>query len=184
MARFRVYAYDVSFVEEVKRLAVQVNVSFGLSVSEGEKSDRVTGTREHRFEFGGPLAVKNLNMSLANSPEGLHFIAGLWDADGGWYTADESHPLGQPRFFGGWHKVYRTKCTLRDRWSISTGKMYVATHAGHASKIGTHRIVTRNNVYGIGVLARGVRLWADLVGSKMILKRRTFESSSKDPSPP
>jgi len=123
LARFRVYAYDVSFVEEVKRLAVQVNVSFGLSVSEGEKSDRVTGTREHRFEFGGPLAVKNLNMSLANSPEGLHFIAGLWDADGGWYTADESHPLGQPRFFGGWHKVYRTKCTLRDRWSISTGKI-------------------------------------------------------------
>ncbi len=79
------------------------------------------------------------------------------------------------RFFGNWHKVYTMKHALRNRWLISTGGMYVATHAGHRSKIAGHTIVTQRNVYATGVLARSMKAWVDLIGSKMILKRRKLD---------
>jgi hypothetical protein len=184
LARFRVYAYDPGFVKQIRLMAVQVKGAFGLSVSESEGADRLTGTHECRIEFGGPLAIRDLNLGLANSPEGLYFIAGLWDADGGWYRADDSHPYGQARFFGGWHTVRKVKCVLRDSWAVSTGKMYVATRVGHTSKIGSYTIVTRTSVYGIGVIARSMMTWVDLVGSEVILKRRTLDPEPANPSLP
>lgn len=74
------------------------------------------------------------------------------------------------------------KHALRRSWGMSTGGMHIATHAGHRSSIGAYTIVTRKNVYATGVLARSMRAWVDLVGSKMILKRRTLEGASTHPS--
>jgi hypothetical protein len=43
------------------------------------------------------------------------------------------------------------------------------------SAIGTHKIITRKNVYGTGILARSMADWVRLVGEKMILKKRAVQ---------
>ena len=72
--------------------------------------------------------------------------------------------------------MYAVKHALKHQWGISTGRMYVATPEGHTSNIGTYVIHTRKNVYGTGVLSKGMREWIDVVGSKMILKRQNLVS--------
>jgi len=160
-------------------MMLQVKLEFGLTGWESGRIDRLTGSYEWRFEIGRSAAVKNLNLGLLNSPEGQYFLAGLWDADGGWTLPDESHPLGQARIWGGWHTVYRVKHVIWHRWGIKTGRMSIATHAGHTSKIGDYTIVTRKNVYGTGVLAKSMKRWIELVGTKMMLK-----SQLPDGTPP
>jgi hypothetical protein len=113
-----------------------------------------------------------MDLGLLKSPEGLFFLAGLWDADGHWSPADESHPVGQAKLFGGYHTIRVVKRQMRARWGFATGRKYIATHVGHTSKIGDHVIVTRANVYGTGILARSMARWVELVGRKMILKNR------------
>jgi hypothetical protein len=54
--------------------------------------------------------------------------------------------------------------------AIRTGGPYIATHEGHTSRIGTHLIVTRTNVYGTIVRSKSIQMWIILVGSKMLLK--------------
>jgi hypothetical protein len=152
-------------IQEVKR-------EFGLTGCESGRVDRLTGTYEWRFELGGELAVRNLNLGLMKSPEGPSFLAGLWDADGGWYTPDESHPYGQAKIFGGAHTIRVVKRLMKRRWGIVTGRISIVTPAGHTSKIGDYTIVTRTNVYGTIVRFRSMATWIDLVGSKMLLKGR------------
>jgi hypothetical protein len=107
------------------------------------------------------------------TPEGLYFLAGLWDADGNWSPPDESHPMGQARIFGGYHTVRYTKHWMKSEWGFKTGRMYIATPEGHISRIGEHIIHTRANVFGTGVLAKSMVAWVQLVGSKMMLKGRS-----------
>ncbi len=175
MDRFKLHVYrSASFASRVRKLCAQVKSGLGLLGSEWTGFDHRTGTRVWIFEIGGPLALKNLNLGLLRSPEGLFFLAGLWDADGNWSPPDESHPLGQARIFGGGHTVTIVKRSMRRQWGFMTGRKYVATPEGHVSRIGTHVIVTRTNVYGTGILARSMAQWVAEVGSKMILKRRTM----------
>jgi hypothetical protein len=180
LARFKIHVYDPRLAQQIREMSHQVKVEFGLLGSESERDDRLTGTHEWRFELGGPFAVRNLDMSAARLPEGAYFIAGLWDADGGWYDPDESHPLGQARFFGGSHRVRAVKHALKHQWSISTGRKYLAIRAGHTSKIGDHTIVTRKNVYGTGILSKGMKKWIEVVGTKMILKRQSLADARED----
>ncbi len=132
----------------------------------------MTGTYEWRFELGGFLSVKDMNLGLIKSSEGPFFLAGLWDADGSWSPPDESHRFGQARILGGSHTVQKTKHLMLHYMGIKCGRMYVATHEGHRSNIGTYVITTRTNVYGTGVLAKSMEKWIQLVGSKMLLKGR------------
>jgi len=118
------------------------------------------------------MVAKGLSLGLLKTPEALYFLAGLWDADGNWSPPDESHPLGQARLFGGGHKITIVKRMLKRNWGIRTGRKYIATPEGHRSRIGDYEIITRTNVYGTGVLARGMKAWVKLIGEKMILKRR------------
>jgi hypothetical protein len=164
--------YDASFASRIRSEIAVVKTEFGLSGSESWKIDRLTGTPEWCFELGGNFAVKNLNLGLAKTTEGCHFLAGLWDADGGWYPPDGSHPLGQARVFGNYHTVRTVKHHLRVKYGVRTGRKSIVTPEGHRSKIGDYTIVTRTNVYGTGVLARSMPLWIDLIGSKMLLKGR------------
>ncbi|HMD79403.1 MAG TPA: hypothetical protein VKF39_05410 [Nitrososphaerales archaeon] len=151
-----------------------------MTGSESRGIDRLTGTHEWRFELGGAFAVRRLDLGLARSPEGLHFLAGLWDADGGWYSPDESHPLGQARIFGGSHLIRVVKHQMMLQWGIATGRMSIVTHAGHTSKIGDYTLVTRTNVYGTTVRAKCMRLWINLIGSKMLLKCRPQLFANQD----
>jgi hypothetical protein len=64
---------------------------------------------------------------------------------------------------------------MKQLWVFSSGRMYVATPSGHVSAIGTHKIITRENVYGAGILARSMADWVRLVGEKMILKKRAVQ---------
>jgi hypothetical protein len=178
--RFRIYAYDAEFVAKVRELLERVKTEFGLTSSESGRIDRLTGTYEWSLELGGAFAVERLDLGLTKSPEGLHFLAGLWDADGGWYSPDESHPLGQARMFGGSHRIRVVKHQLKLQWGIATGRMSIVTHAGHTSKIGDYTLVTRTNVYGTTVRARSMRLWIELVGSKMLLKCRPQLLANQD----
>jgi hypothetical protein len=139
---------------------------------ESERADRLTGTPCWTFEIGRSLAVQNLDLGLLKSTEGPYFLAGLWDADGGWYTPDESHPYGQAKIFGGAHTIRVVKRLMKWQWSIVTGRISIVTPAGHTSKIGDYTIVTRTNVYGTIVRFRSMATWIDLVGSKMLLKGR------------
>jgi hypothetical protein len=149
-----------------------VSTALGLVHSESWRPPHRTYRPEWTFELGGALAVKNMGLGLMKTPEGCFFTAGLWDADGSWTRPDESHPMGQAKFFGGWHVVYWVKRNMRRLWAIGTGKMFVATRGGHTSKIGSHTIVTRNDVYGINVRAVSLQGWIDRVGKFMILKSR------------
>jgi len=175
--RFKIFVYDVSFAAKVRLLQAQIEGELGLRVSESTRRDRHTGTMEWRFEIGGSLAVEKLSLHLLRTPEGLYFLAGLWDADGNWSPPDESHSLGQARIFGGGHKVTILKRLMKLRWGFVTGRKYIATHEGHVSSIGTHVIITRTNVYGTGILARSMAAWVTEVGSKMILKKRDVSAN-------
>jgi len=170
--RFRIYVYNEWFAGVIRKLCAVVKREFNLSSSESKKPDRITGTMEWSFEVGGRFAVERLNLGLIKSPEGLYFLAGLWDADGNWSTPDGSHPMGQARYFGGGHDVTIVKRLMKRIWGLRTGRKYIATHEGHVGMIGDYRIVTRTNVYGTGILARSMAAWVSEVGSKMILKRR------------
>jgi hypothetical protein len=170
--RFKLHVYDAGLASKLKRMQRRAKKAFNLSGSVWHGTDGRTGTPEWIFEIGGEFATKNLDMSLLRTPDGLSFLAGLWDADGSWSLPDPSHPMGQARFFGGWHAVYMVKHALFRRWDVRTGAPYVATFSGHTSRIGDHVIITRNNVYGTIVKAKSMRLWIDLVGRKMLLKVR------------
>lgn len=174
LERFKLLVYhDIRFARKVRRMLKQVKDGLGLNGSEWAGFDHRTGTRVWIFEVGGHLAVKNMDLSLLKCPEGLFFLAGLWDADGNWSRPDESHPMGQARLFGGSHKIRFAKKLMKELWGFSTGRKYIATHEGHVSHIGTHAIHTRTNVYGTGILARSMTHWVKLVGNKMILKKRS-----------
>ena len=163
--------YDRKFASKIRRLQEQVKTDLGLLGSEWKGIDHL-GTRVWIFEIGGPMTTRHLDLSLLKTPEGLFFLAGLWDADGNWSPPDESHPMGQARIYGSYHIVRYAKHFMKLLWSFKTGRMYVATPEGHISRVGEHIIHTRTNVYGTGVLARSMAAWVLLVGRKMILKKR------------
>jgi hypothetical protein len=172
LERFKLHVYDSSFAREVRRLHRKVKVKLTLFGSEWHGVDHRTGRPVWIFEVGGRLATEHLDLSLLKSPEGLFFLAGLWDADGNWAPPDESHPLGQSRLFGGYHTIRYAKRGMKRIWGFATGRMYIATPKGHISKIGEHVIHTRENVYGTGVLSRSMVAWVEHVGGEMILKKR------------
>lgn len=167
--RFRLLAYNEVFAMTVRELVTQVKKEFGLTGSESERTERLTGTHGWSFEVGGAFAVLGLNLGL-KSEEGAYFPAGLWDADGTWTLPDESRPFGRAVFFGGWHAVYLVKRNMKQKWNVATGRMYVATKAGRTSKIGNHTVATKTNVYGTIVKSRSMKAWIEVMGSKMILK--------------
>ncbi len=173
--RFKLHIYDSRFAAKVRRIQRNVKANLGLSGSEWHGRDHRTGRPVWIFEVGGRLATERFDLSLLRSPEGLFFLAGLWDADGNWSAPDESHPLGQTRLFGGWHTISYTKRSMRHIWGFATGRMSIATPEGHTSRIGDHVIHTRVNVYGTGILAKSMAAWVAQVGSKMLLKRRIIE---------
>jgi hypothetical protein len=180
--RFKLHVYDEKFASKIRRLQKQAKTKLGLLGSEWKGVDHRNVTPVWIFEIGGPLATKNLDLGLLRSPEGLHFLAGLWDADGNWSPPDESHPMGQTRIFGGYHTVRYTKHWMKLQWGFRTGRMYIATPEGHISHIGEHVIYTRTNVYGTGVLTKSMAAWVQLVGSKMLLKGRSFQLGNSLPS--
>jgi len=170
--RFKLHVYDSEFASKVRSLQQEVKEELGLLGSEWHGVDHRTGGPVWIFEVGGKLATRRLDLGLLKSPEGLYFLAGLWDADGNWARPDESHPLGQTRLFGGYHTIRYTKRSMKVLWGFATGRMYIATPEGHISTIGDHVIHTRTNVYGTGILARSMGGWVLLVGKKMLLKGR------------
>jgi hypothetical protein len=174
--RFKLHVYDEGLAAKARMMEEQIKSELGLHGSEWHGADSRTGTKVWIFEVGGRSVTLGLNLGLLKSPEGLYLLAGLWDADGSWSPPDESHPMGQARFFGGWHTVWTVKHSMKKLWGFSTGRMYVATPEGHVSKIANHKIVTRVNVYGTGVLARSINDWVRTVGAKMLLKGRRLSS--------
>lgn len=171
--RFKLHVYETEFAAKVRRLHRKVKAKLGLLGSEWHGVDHRTGRPVWIFEVGGKLATERLDLGLLKSPEGLFFLAGLWDADGNWAPPDDSHPLGQTRLFGGYHTIRYTKRGMKALWGFATGRMYVATPEGHVSRMGDHIIRTRTNVYGTGILARSMGAWVEQVGKKMLLKRRS-----------
>ena len=175
--RFKVFAYTPEFADKIRGMLSQIKSEFRLTSFESKTTYRLTGTPEWRFEIGGEFAVENLNLGLLKSLEGLHFLAGLWDADGGWYRPDESHPFGQAKLFGNWHTIFTVKKAMRRRWNIMTGRMSISTRVGHEAKIGDYVIVTRNNVYGTIVRTKSMDAWIQLVGDKLLLKGNDWNRS-------
>jgi hypothetical protein len=168
--RFKIFVYDAEFADTIRAILHAVKSEFRLTDGESRRIDRFTGTREWFFELGGENAMRGLHLGLLKSAEGSYFLAGLWDADGGWYAPNESHPFGQARIFGKAHVVRVVKHLMKNQWMIATGRMSIVTNAGHTSRTGSHTIVTRANVYGTTVRTRSMDRWIELVGSMMLLK--------------